>query len=144
MKSETLFYIEYKTFQVFTFRMVDVYRMIGWLVELVQNTNLSSGQRSSGKDRVTKVFFSNDLRAAECKKNAAAWHFLHRFLIQARIAFQRIMKCGPVLGKGRRIKDNQVVSVGSVNMVKEFESVLAKSEQNNLLVFCKSVSAWRV
>lgn len=39
---ENLFYIKHKPLEIFAFRMIDVYRMIGRLGELMENTHLAS------------------------------------------------------------------------------------------------------
>ena len=37
-----LFYIEYQPFQIFSFRMINVYRMVSWLGQLMQNAYTTS------------------------------------------------------------------------------------------------------
>ena len=41
-----LFYVEHQSLKVFTFRMVDVDRMVGRLSELVQDADIATGNGS--------------------------------------------------------------------------------------------------
>ena len=51
--------------------MVDIDRMIHWLVELVQDSHLSSCLCSRCEDGIAEVVLGNHLRATESEENAA-------------------------------------------------------------------------
>lgn len=66
-----LFYVEHQSLKVFTFRMVDVDRMVARLGELVKNAHAASALCSGGKYGVTEVLLVHHLRTGEGKEEAA-------------------------------------------------------------------------
>lgn len=66
-----LFYVEHQSLKVFTFRMVDVDRMVTRLGELVKNAHAASALCSCGKHGVTEVLLVHHLRTGEGKEDAA-------------------------------------------------------------------------
>ena len=105
--------------------MINVYRMVGRLMQLMQNSNFASGLSSGSKHGITEIVFRDNLRAAESEKDAPGLNSLKTFYIKAGIAFQRIAQSSPVLGKCRGVKNYEVIF--SVICIKEFESIVTKS-----------------
>lgn len=71
----------------------------------------------------TELLLVNSLRTAECEDDATGANLLECYGIEARIAFEGIAKCIFVLGKGWRIKhDEIVVTAGTLKIL---ESVFA-------------------
>lgn len=66
-----LFYVEHQSLEVFTFRMVDVDRMVARLGELVKDAHAASALCGSGKHGVTEVLLVHHLRAGEGEEDAA-------------------------------------------------------------------------
>lgn len=66
-----LFYVEHQSLKVFTFRMIDVDRMVTRLGELVKNAHAASALCSCGKHGVTEVLLVHHLRTGEGKEDAA-------------------------------------------------------------------------
>ena len=64
--------------------------MVGRLVQLVQDANLSSSLRCSSKHCIAELILRNHLRATEGKKDAALLNTLQALYVQAGIALQRI------------------------------------------------------
>lgn len=64
--------------------------MVGRLVQLVQDANLSSCLRCSSKHSIAELILRNHLRATEGKKDAALLNTLQALYVQAGIALQRI------------------------------------------------------
>lgn len=60
--------------------------MVGRLVQLVQDANLSSSLRCSSKHSIAELIFRNHLRATEGKKDAALLNTLQALYVQAGIA----------------------------------------------------------
>ena len=105
--------------------MIDVDGVVGRLMQLVEDANLTTCQGGSSKDGIAEMILRDDLRTTEGEENPTRLYLLERLVVQAGIAFERIMECPTVLGKGRRIENNQVILVAS--LLKELEGILAES-----------------
>ena len=89
--------------------MIDIDGMIGWLMQLVQDAHLTFGESSSREYGIAEMVFRHHLRTGEGKEDAAAFYFLECLLVQSRVAFQCVMQRPAVLGKGWRVKNNQII-----------------------------------
>ena len=56
-----LLHIEHQALQVFPFRVIDIDRMVGRLVQLVQDAHLATGQCCGGKDGIAEMLFRDHL-----------------------------------------------------------------------------------
>ena len=89
--------------------MIDVDGMVGWLVQLVQNANLAASQCSSREDCHAELVFIDGLRAAEREEDAARLYHLESLGVELRVAAQGILQGILVLGKSRRVEDDEVI-----------------------------------
>lgn len=105
--------------------MVYIDGMVGRLVQLVQDAHLATCLRGSREDSIAKLIFGNNLAATESKENSARLDLFKGFVIETGITLQSIVECAAVLGKGRRIKDDEVV--GTTGFLQKFESIAAIS-----------------
>ena len=97
-----LFYVEHQSLKVFTFRMVDVDRMVTRLGELVKNAHAASALCSCGKHGVTEVLLVHHLRTGEGKEDAARTYLFEGLGIELGVTAKGIAQGIAVLGKGRR------------------------------------------
>lgn len=96
--------------------MIDVDGVVGRLVQLMQDAHLALGQGSSREDGVAEMVLGNHLRTGERKEDATTLYLLKGLLVESRIPLQGIVQGTPVLGKGRRIKDDEVVTLNCVTL----------------------------
>ena len=71
--------------------MVDIDRMVGWLMELVKDTHLTSRLRSGSKDGIAEIILCHHLRTTECEEYSARLDALESLDIKACIALQSIV-----------------------------------------------------
>ena len=90
--------------------MIDIDRMIGRLMQLVQDTNLTLSQSSSGEYRIAEMVLGDHLRTRECKEDTTLLDFLEGFLVQTGVALQRIMQRSTMFSKGRRVENDEIVA----------------------------------
>lgn len=124
MKSLILFHIENQPLQVLPLRMIDVDRMVGWLMQLVQDAHLAPRLSGSRKDGVSEIILGDHLGTTECEEYSTGLNHLQSLLVQPRIALQRIVQGPSVLGKGGRVEDDQVILVAG--MLQILEGVFAE------------------
>ena len=62
-----LLYIQQESLKVFSFWMVDIYRVVAWLIKTVEDAYLASTLGCSREDCKRKGFFIDHLRTAICK-----------------------------------------------------------------------------
>ena len=98
--------------------------MIGWLMQLVQDANLSSCLGCCSKHSVAEIILGNHLRAAEGEEDSTLLDSLQALYIQAGISLQRIAQRSTVLGKGWRIEDNEIILL--VVLIQILERILAE------------------
>ncbi len=89
--------------------MIDVDGVVGGLVKLVEDAHATACLSCSGEDGSAELVLSDHLRAGEGEEDAAGGYLLKRLGIEPGIALQRIVEGTAVLGKGRRVEDNQIV-----------------------------------
>ena len=105
--------------------MVDVDRMVARLGELVKDAHAASALCSGGKHGVTEVLLVHHLRTGEGKEDAARTYLFEGLGIELGVTAKGIAQGIAVLGKGRRVEDNQVVLVA--HAVEELEGIFRKS-----------------
>ena len=59
--TKLLFDIQHKAFQILSFRMIDVDRMVGWLVQLMQYPHATLCLSRRCEDSSAEIFFSDSL-----------------------------------------------------------------------------------
>ena len=98
--------------------------MIGWLMQLVQDANLSSCLGCCSKHSVAEIILGNHLRAAEGEEDSTLLDSLQALHVQAGISLQRIAQRCTVLGKGWRIEDDEIILL--VVLIQILERILAE------------------
>jgi len=78
----------------------------------------------SGEDSHAELFLRDGLRATEREQDAALGHLLHRTRVQLCIALDGMAHGIAMLGKGRRVEDDEVV--GLRHLVEKAEGILSK------------------
>ena len=124
LRCQSLLHIKHESLQVFAFRMIDVDRMIGWLMQLVQDANLSSCLGCCSKHSVAEIILGNHLRTAEGEEDSTLLDSLQALYIQAGISLQHLAQRCTVLGKGWRIEDNEIILL--VVLIQILERILAE------------------
>ena len=81
-----LFDIKYQALQVLAFGMIDVDGMIGWLMQLVQDAHLATGNGSCGKYGHSELVLVDGLRTTESEEDATRLYLLKGLLIDSSIA----------------------------------------------------------
>lgn len=117
--------VEDEALEIFAFGMINVYGVIGRLMELMEDSHPAARLRGSGEYGLTEVIFRHNLRATEGEEYSSMTNLLQPFDIQPSIAAETIAQSLTVLGKGRRVEDDEVVGV--VVLIEIFESILGVS-----------------
>ena len=99
--------------------------MISRLSQLMENPHAASALGSSRKDCIAEILLVDHLRAGESEQDASRTNLFESLCIQFGIASQGIAQGIPVLGKSRRVKNNQIVLV--THPVKELKRIFRKS-----------------
>ena len=100
-----LFHVEDEAFEVFAFGVVDVYRVILGLMQLVEDAHGASHLRCGEPESL----FVHSLGAGEGKEDAAGSDHLNRLGVNALVAAKGILHRIAVFGKSRGIEDDEVV-----------------------------------
>ena len=74
MSDALLLHIEKETLEVLSFRMIDVYRVIAWLVETVEDAYAAATLGGCRENCESEGLLVNYLRAAVCKYKTAWRH----------------------------------------------------------------------
>ena len=98
--------------------------MIGWLMQLVQDANLSSCLGCCSKHSVAEIILGYHLRAAECEEDSTLLNSLQALHVQTGISLQRIAQRRTVLSKGRRIEDDEIILL--VVLIQILEGILTE------------------
>ena len=101
--------------------MVDAYRVVGGLRQLVQDAHAAAGHGSGSEYGSAEILFADGLRTGECEKYASRFDFLESFDVEFPIALQGVAQGIAVLGKCRRVQNDKVVLVA--HAVKVFEGI---------------------
>ena len=118
-----LLHIKYQSLQILTLRVIDIDRMVGRLMQLVQDAHLSASLGCCRKDGIAEIVLRHHLRAAECKQDATLLDALQSLHVQAGISLQGIMQGCTVLGKGWWVQDDEVILL--VVVIEILECILA-------------------
>ena len=91
--------------------MIDVYGVVGGLVQTVKDPHAAAGLGGGGEDGEGKGLLVNDLRAAE-REDQTSWSDLgDRGGVQALVGAECIVQSASMLGECRRVNDHQIVFV---------------------------------
>ena len=104
--------------------MIYVDWMVGRLMKLMKDANLTSRLGSSGKDCVAEIILCNHLRATESEQNTTRFDMFKSLHVQSCISFQRIMKGTTMLCKCWRVEDYKVILISL--SIKVFECIFTE------------------
>lgn len=105
--------------------MIYVDRVVGGLVELVQNPHCPSCLCGGCEHSVAEIVFRDNLRTRESEQYSAFLYMLESLDVQPCVPLQCIAQCSTVLCKSRRVKDDEVIFVAI--FLKELEGILTES-----------------
>lgn len=91
--------------------MVDVDGMVGRLVKLMEDAHVAATLGGSGEDGEAKLVLVDCLRARKGENDAAGANLAESDGVEARVAFNGVAQRVFVLGKGRRVENDEVVVV---------------------------------
>lgn len=91
--------------------MIDVYGMIGGLVQTVKDPHAAAGLGGGGEDGEGKGLLVNHLRAAEREDQTSRSDLGDRGGVQALVSAEGIVQSASMLGECRRVNDHQIVFV---------------------------------
>ena len=91
--------------------MVDVYGVIGGLVQTVKDPHAAAGLGGGGEDGEGKGLLVNHLRAAEREDQTSGSDLGDRGGVQALVGAEGIVQSASMLGECRRVNDHQIVFV---------------------------------
>ena len=94
-----LFHIEHESFQIFTFGMGEVDRMVGGLGELVENPDPASALGGGAEDGEAEHFAGDRLRAGEGEDNSTRFDFLKRLCIELSVTDESVLMALRCLAK---------------------------------------------
>ena len=121
-----LLHIQHQSLEIFTFGVVDVYRMVSGLSKLVENTYAAPRLCGGCEDAGSELILADCLRAGECEQNAAGPDFLEGFDVEPTVALQSVAQSIAMLSEGRRVEYDEVVGI-AVHTVQILESVFSIS-----------------
>ena len=101
--------------------------------QLAHYAHLLVGIGGSGKTDSLKVVVAHRLTATEGQHQPTGAYLLHRPLVDIAVAFQPLLQRAVVLGKGRRVKDDEVELV--VHLLQIFEHSSLPDFVHRLLLF---------
>ena len=104
--------------------MVDVNGMVGWLVQLVQDAHFALGHCRCREDCCTELVLADSLRTAEGEEDAAGLYLFKGSGIKLRVTAKGVLQGILVLGKGRGVKDDEVILF--LHLLHELESIFGK------------------
>ena len=85
-----LFYIQYQAFEVFTLGVVDAYRVVGRLGELVQYAYIPLCHCCGCENCCAEIFFAYDLRAGEGEEYSAGLYLLDSLCVETAVAYEGV------------------------------------------------------
>ena len=89
--------------------MVDIDRMIARLGELVHDAYATSALGSGSEHGIAEILLAYHLRAGESEEDAARTYLLECLGIELGVTAKGITQSSTMLGKGRRVEDDEVV-----------------------------------
>ena len=104
-----LFYIKEKALEVLSFWMVDVDRVVTWLVETVKDPDLAATLGCCGEYRKRKCFLIYNLRTTVCEYESA-WSYLgNRSCVESLVSSEGILQRATMLCECWRIDNHEIV-----------------------------------
>ena len=91
--------------------MIDVYGVVGGLVQTVKDPHAAAGLGGGGEDGEGKGLLVNHLRAAEREDQTSRSDLGDRGGVQALVSAEGIVQSASMLGECRRVNDHQIVLV---------------------------------
>ena len=91
--------------------MIDVYGVVGGLVQTVKDPHAAAGLGGGGEDGEGKGLLVNHLRAAEREDQTSRSDLGDRGGVQALVSAEGIVQSASMLGECRRVNDHQIVFV---------------------------------
>ena len=110
--------------------MVDVDGMIGWLMQLMENTHTAMRNGRCREDSCTELVFVDCLRATESEQNPSRQYLFKSFSIEFSVPTQRILQGILMLCKSRRIQNDQVID--SLHLFQILEGIFNKSNMTGI------------
>ena len=107
----TLVDLQNQSLQIRSFWMINIYRMIFWLRELIQNLCFAAGIDSGSHHDALELRFVDSLRAAESEQQTAGVYLSDRFLVYEFVTLQSTVQRLMIFRKRRRVEDYQIVLV---------------------------------
>ena len=118
-----LFYIQNEPFQVLSFGVININRMVRCLVKLVKYSHFSFGFGGSGEHGKAELLLVDSLRATEREKDASVGDLGYGLSVESSVSPKCTFYRVQVLGKGRWIQDNHVVEF-RLHSLEELERIL--------------------
>ena len=119
-----LFYLQYQSFQIFAFWVVDIDGVVCWLVELVEYAYVAFALGGCSEYGEAKLVLVDCLGATEGEQYSARLDFLHGLGVEACVTLQGIVQRVAVFGKSGRVEHNKVIAV--VHFAQILESIGGK------------------
>lgn len=91
--------------------MIDVYGVVGGLVQTVKDPHAAAGLGGGGEDGEGKGLLVNHLRAAEREDQTSGSDLGDRGGVQALVSAEGVVQSSSVFGECRRVNDHQIVFV---------------------------------
>ena len=104
-----LLYLKHESLEVFAFGVIDADGVVGRLVKLVKDADVSAALGCRSEYGQTELVLVYCLRTAEGEEYAARLDLAEGHGIEPGIAFQGVAQGIAMFGKGRRFEYNEVV-----------------------------------
>ena len=104
--------------------MIDIDGVVGGLVQLVQDAYLPPCYGRCGEHRHAELVLVHGLRTTEGEEYATGLYLLECLLVDFGISLEGMTQSVLVLGKGRRVEDDEVVFIP--HFIEELESIGGK------------------
>ena len=124
--TESLLNFENEALEVFAFGMVNVDGVVSGLMKLMEYADVAPGLGSGSENGEAELLGTDGLGAAEREDYAARTDLAESERVKAGISTQGAAQHVTVLGKSRRVKDDEVV-VARSHVVEVTEGIVGKS-----------------
>ena len=106
-----LLYVQHQALEILSFGVVDVYRVVLRLVQLVEYPHFASHLRRCAEHRQTERLFVHRLRAGEGEQDTARTDYLYRLGVDTLVAAKRVLHGITVFGESGRVKDDEIIVI---------------------------------